>query len=77
MHGKPYNFDNRLIGLTIAVSSDNYVSDMLKINGIYYAVDQTLSFGSSVTITAVTGNILSVTSLPKEKETLKHDHHFN
>lgn len=74
---KPYNFDNRLIGLTISVSPDNYVSDMLKVNGIYYAVDQTLSFGSSVTITAVTGNKLSVTSLPKEKETIKHDHHFS
>lgn len=73
----PYNFDNRLIGVTISVSPDNYVSNMLKVNGIYYAVDQTLSFGSSVTITAVTGNILSVTSLPKEKETIKYDHHFS
>lgn len=74
---KPYNFDNRLIGVTISVSPDNYVNDMLKVSGIYYAVDQTLSFGSSVTITAVTGNILSVTSLPKEKEIIKHDHHFS
>lgn len=74
---KPYNFDNRLIGVTISVSPDNYVDGMLKVNGIYYAVDPPLSFGSSVTITAVTGNKLSVTSLPKEKEIIKHDHHFS
>lgn len=74
---KPYNFDDRLIGQTISVSPDNYINGMLKVNGIYYAVDQTLSFGSSVTITAVTGNKLSVTSLPKEKENIKHDHHLD
>lgn len=76
-----YNFDNRLIGMSLKITPDNYVDNMLKINGIYYAVDQILLIGYHVTITAVVGNKLSITinntSHSEKKEIKKHDHNSN
>ena len=55
-----YNFDNRLLGMSLKINDDNYIDDMLKINGIYYDIDQKLNIGDMITINQVIGNKLSI-----------------
>jgi len=53
-----YNFDNRLKQEIITLSDDNYTDGMLKLNGIYYQVNNPSKFsmGDTVIIDDVIGN---------------------
>ena len=53
-----YNFDNRLKQEIITLSDDNYTDGMLKLNGIYYEVNNPSKFsmGDTVIIDDVIGN---------------------
>ena len=53
-----YNFDNRLKQEIITLTDDNYTDDMLKLNGIYYQVNNSSQFkiGDTVIIDDVIGN---------------------
>lgn len=64
---EPYSFDNRLIGITINVTKDNYIEKMLKFNGIYYRTDQDISINDHIIITEINGNKLSIKKLNNKK----------
>ncbi|WP_447408554.1 hypothetical protein ACDP95_09305 [Weissella confusa] len=53
-----YNFDDRLKQEIITLTDDNYTDDMLKLNGIYYQVNNPSQFkiGDTVIIDDVIGN---------------------
>jgi hypothetical protein len=53
-----YNFDNRLKQEIITLTDVNYTDDMLKLNGIYYQVNNSSKFsvGDTVIIDDVIGN---------------------
>jgi len=53
-----YNFDNRLKQEIITLSDDNYMDGMIKLNGIYYQVNNPSKFsmGDTVIIDDVIGN---------------------
>ena len=55
-----YSFDNRLLGMTLLVTTDNYYERMLKLGGIWYAVSEPLALGDIVTVDKVTGNVVTV-----------------
>ena len=53
-----YNFVNRLKQQIITLTDDNYTDGMLKLNGIYYQVNNSSQFsmGDTVIIDDVIGN---------------------
>ena len=55
-----YNFDDRLLWESFDLSEDNYVDDLIKINGIYYRYQSTfpLKIGDRVIVIGVRGNVL-------------------
>lgn len=76
-----YNFDNRLLGMSLKISDENYIDGMLKINGIYYVIGQKLNIGDMIKINHVIGNKLSITTaepthLNTKKEIDSHDDNY-
>ncbi|TGE75577.1 hypothetical protein C6P11_01730 [Weissella confusa] len=45
-----YNFDDRLKQEIITLTDDNYTDDMLKLNGIYYQVNNPSQFNIGDTV---------------------------
>lgn len=65
---EPYNFDNRLIGMSLIVANENYINNLLKINGIYYRVNQKINIGDHITIKKINGNMLSIQKLNNQED---------
>lgn len=42
------------------ISNENYTSDLLKVNGIYYRTNQKLNIGQHITIKNIQGNMLFI-----------------
>jgi len=57
-----YNFDQRLLNQSFTLSVDNWIDGMLRINGIYYHIQDgiKLAVGDTVLITDIIGNQIVV-----------------